>query len=134
MAAGIESAKINTSVIICTLSSVFKIHAGWDFLNFETYALNVGGLGLSIAWVKNNFKILPKAFSSTAIIQLVYNSSTFTKCLTQSTTSSYHIAILWHYFNGTFTWADTCKALKRVLDTWQVSAIIILIVPFKGSF
>lgn len=39
MAAGINSAKINNSVIICTLSSVFKIHAGWDFPNLEVHAL-----------------------------------------------------------------------------------------------
>jgi hypothetical protein len=32
MAAGTKHAKINKSVIICTLSSVFKIHAGWDCL------------------------------------------------------------------------------------------------------
>lgn len=31
MAAGFGIVKINKSVIICTLSSVFKIHAGWDF-------------------------------------------------------------------------------------------------------
>lgn len=36
---GIKHTKINTSVIICTLSSVFKIHAGWDVLNLEMRAL-----------------------------------------------------------------------------------------------
>lgn len=36
---GIKHTKINTSVIICTLSSVFKIHAGWDVLNLEMHAL-----------------------------------------------------------------------------------------------
>lgn len=50
LAAGIESAKINNSVIICTLSSVFKILAGWDFPHLEMYALcwwsrAVNGLG-----------------------------------------------------------------------------------------
>ena len=39
MAAGIKSAKINNSVIIRTLSSVFKIYAGGDFPHLEMYAL-----------------------------------------------------------------------------------------------
>lgn len=38
MAAGIKSAKINNSVITCTLSSAFKIHASWDFPNLEMCA------------------------------------------------------------------------------------------------
>lgn len=37
--AGIKHTKISTSAIICTLSSVFKIHASWDALNSEMRAL-----------------------------------------------------------------------------------------------
>lgn len=55
---GIKHTEINTSVIICTLSSVFKIHAGRDFLNLEMCAL---------CWwlrIKKNFKRLPKTLFS----------------------------------------------------------------------
>lgn len=54
MVAGIKSVKINNSVIICTLSSVFKIHAGWNFPHLEC-VLYTGGLGLPTAWAKKNF-------------------------------------------------------------------------------
>lgn len=39
LAAGIKSAKINNRVIICTIPSALKIHAGWDFPNLEMCAL-----------------------------------------------------------------------------------------------
>lgn len=67
MAAGIKHAKINKSVIICTLSSVFKIRAGWGFPNLEIcascwWSRTVNNL------TERNFKILPKAFFPIASI------------------------------------------------------------------
>lgn len=117
--AGIKHTKINTSVIICTLSSVFKIHAGWDVLNLEMRAL---------CWWRSrpnrNFSVARHYFLRQSLDWLTPPSRACRPGVTLLVVTG---------FSGTLTSTTVCEALRTALATWQVVAMDALAVPLGGS-